>query len=337
MTGQATGKTLTLQDVAAYCGVSHQTVSRVINGNPNVSEATRRRVSDAIQALGYKPNQAARTLVTRRTSMLEVITYGLAHYGPAQMVAGVEQAAKANGYRVIFSSLDDAPDVRRTGVHADGVIAIVPVQSSTFDDLARTFGATPLIKIGSRPGDQAASVVIDQAGGSQRITQHLIACGHRRIAYISGPPSWYDALERQDAWLATLRANGLAPGAIEGGEWTAASGYQAARRLIERHLDSFTALAVANDQMALGAISALRSAGLRVPEDISVVGFDDIPEAAYFDPPLTTVRQDFERVGKHSVEYLLQLIAQPDTLRLQQVVSPEIIVRGSVMNLSSRT
>jgi len=324
------GKTITLQDVANYCGVSHQTVSRVINGNPNVAEATRQRVSAAIETLGYKPNQAARTLVTRRTSMLEVITYGLAYYGPAQMVEGVELAAKAHGYRVIFSSLEDVQEVRRSGVEADGIVAIVPVQSYVFDELERAFSNTPLIKIGIKPGDPSASVVIDQAGGTQKITQHLIDYGHRNIAYVSGPSAWYDAVARQESWLATLRKNGITPGLSETGEWTAASGYLATQRLIERGRGSFTAIVAANDQMALGAISALRQNGLRVPEDVSIVGFDDVPESEYFDPPLTTVRQDLAMVGKQSVDYLLQLIQKPDTPLFQQVIYPEIVYRGSV-------
>lgn len=327
-------KPITLQDVADYCGVSHQTVSRVINGNPNVAAATRQRITAAIETLGYEPNQAARTLVTRRTSMIEVMTYGLAHYGPAQMVSSVEQAAKTHGYQVIFSSLEDVTTIRRNGINADGVIAITPVQSPVFDDLERAFKGVPLIKIGIKLGDHGASVMIDQVEGSRQITQHLIEWGHRRIAYISGPPAWYDASERYSAWMETLHTNALDPGNVETGDWTAAGGYHAAKRLLAQPDYAFTALVVANDQMALGAISALRVSGLHVPNDVSVVGFDDIPEAAYFDPPLTTVRQDFDRVGKQSVQYVLDMIQHPNTPLRQQVVFPEIIYRQSVARRS---
>jgi LacI family transcriptional regulator len=291
----------------------------------------------AIEKLGYEPNQAARTLVTRRTSMLEVITHGLAYYGPAQFVGGVEHTAKAHGYRVIFSSLEDMQAIRRNGVNADGAIAIVPLQSLVFDELERAFNNVPLIKIGIRPGDTAASVVIDQASGTRQITEYLLQMGHRQIAYISGPSGWFDADVRQEAWLETLHMHQITPGRIETAEWTAESGYLAAQRLLAATPpeQKFTALVVANDQMALGAISALKASGLRVPEDVSVVGFDAVPESAYFDPPLTTVHQDMFQVGKQSVEYLVQLIQQPETPLRQQLLQPELVIRQSVQRIAS--
>ncbi|MEP7287953.1 MAG: LacI family DNA-binding transcriptional regulator [Chloroflexota bacterium] len=338
-------KRATLYDVAEQSGVSYQTVSRVINESPHVSSNTRRRVLQAIRDLDYQPNKAAQALVTRRSSMLELITFGAAYYGPTQMMISVERAAKALGYRLMFSNIEDAnlDEVQNvldslSSRLVDGLIIITPVRRPIYDDLTQASQNVPFIQIGVQVGATTPSVVIDQHYGSQLATQHLIDLGHREIAEISGPLywhdtiDWYDAMARHESWLATLAANQLAPKASVTGDWSAASGYSAAQSLLHNGL-TFSALVVANDQMALGAMRAFREHGLSVPGDVSIVGFDDIPEAAYFEPPLTTVRQDFEALGKHSVEYLVEKIKNPEMPSYQQVLYPIFVERQSTRAL----
>jgi LacI family transcriptional regulator len=186
----------------------------------------------------------------------------------------------------------------------------------------------PFVQIDTELGAKVPSVVIDQRFGSRLVTQYLIDLGHRALCEISGPLNWYGAQARHESWIKTLHQAGLAPGPSVEGDWTAAGGFRAANSLLDQGA-SFTGLVVANDQMALGAIRALRGRGLRVPEDVSVVGFDDIPEAAYFEPPLTTVCQNFAALGEQSVEYLVALIDNPHTPVHQRVLHPQLVERQS--------
>jgi DNA-binding LacI/PurR family transcriptional regulator len=325
----------TLYDVARYAGVSHQTVSRVINGSPHVAPKTLRRVQEAIRALGYQPNKAAQALVTRRTFTLEVVAAGTMHYGPAQMVTSVQQAANASGYKLVLTyvehmTLEQTRSVMDNLGDVDGVIIVAPIQEDIYESLTQMC-PKPFVKVGAKPGAKLPSVIIDQHQGCRMAVQHLIELGHRHLAEICGPLHWYDALARHESWLDTLRVHHLEPGPVAPGDWTAASGYAAARRLLQTG-PAFSALVVANDQMALGALRALHEAGLRVPDDVSVVGFDDIPEAAYFEPPLTTVRQDFTALGKQSVEYLVEMLRHPDAPLHQRMLYPSLVKR-----LSTRT
>jgi LacI family transcriptional regulator len=335
----AGSKRITLGDVARRAGVSSQTVSRVVNRHPYVSEETRRRVLDTIRALDYRPNRAARSLATQRTCMLGIITYGINHYGPAQMVSNVERTAKARGYGVSFSTIntvsrEDVRDAIETlgGRAVDGLVLITPVLGLSHDDLAQLCGDVPFVQIDTEMAARVPSVIIDQRYGSQLATQHLIDLGHCRIGEISGPLYWFSGLARHESWRETVIAAGLEPGLSVEGDWTARSGYHAACRLLDEGAE-FTALVVGNDQMALGAIRALRERRRRVPADLSVVGFDDIPEAAYFEPPLTTVRQDFAALGEQSVEYLVALIDNPQTPLHQRVLHPNLVIRDSARAL----
>jgi DNA-binding LacI/PurR family transcriptional regulator len=332
-------KRVTLADVAQLAGVSPQTVSRVVNHHPYVSDDIRRRVSEAIRQLDYRPNRAARSLATQRSCMLGIITYGIHHYGPAQMMYHVEQTAKARGYGVSFStissiSLEEIREAIETlGDHTvDGLVLITPVTGVSYRDMLRLCGSVPFVQIDAPLGAPVPSVVIDQRHGAQLATWHLIDLGHRAICEIRGPLNWFGAQARHESWLETLTAAGLEPGLSLEGNWTARDGYEAAGCLVEGGT-AFTALVVANDQMALGAIRALRERGLRVPEDVSVVGFDDIPEAAYFEPPLTTVQQNFAALGEQSVQYLVDLIDHPETPLHQRVLYPQLVERQSTRRL----
>jgi DNA-binding LacI/PurR family transcriptional regulator len=179
------------------------------------------------------------------------------------------------------------------------------------------------------------SVMFDQRFGSHLATEHLIKLGHRRMSEISGPLNWFDAMARHQQWESSLRDARLTPSNSVEGDWTAIGGYNALHRLLEAGSD-FTALVVGNDQMALGAMRALREHNLHVPGDVSVVGFDDIPEAAYFEPPLTTVRQDFSQLGEIGVRYLISRIRQPDEPPKQHIIFPQLIVRDSTTPPSKR-
>jgi len=325
----------TLHDVARLSGVSYQTVSRVINNQPYVSDETRERVQQAIIELDYRPNRVAQSLAGTRSHTLGMTTFGLNNYGPAQMVINVEEASRAAGYDLIlanvkntgFASLHTAINyIRRWEV--DGLLVITPIITSNYEALQALCGSTPVVLIGVGVGLDVPSVAVDQEEGTRQMTQHLIDLGHKSFCEISGSLVWFDAMERHESWLKTLYTAGITPGRSIEGDWTAESGYRAVYELIRRG-ERFTALVVGNDQMALGAIHALHEHHLRVPEDISVVGFDDIPEAAYFSPPLTTVRQDFGVLGKLGVECLIERINNPGLKLAQRVIKPRLMVRAS--------
>jgi DNA-binding LacI/PurR family transcriptional regulator len=325
----------TMHDVANRAGVSYQTVSRVINHHPHVAQDTRERVLHVIAELGYRPNRAAQLLAGNHSRVLGMTTFALNQYGPAQMVISVEQAAREAGYDLIFANVTDtALESVQAAIHhllhweVDGLVFLAPLTGMTPEDLRMLCGDVPLVQIGASGGDGASSAAVDQAHGGRLIAQHLMGLGHTRLAEIRGPAAWVDAQARHQSLLDVLAEAGLEPTASEAGDWTPRSGYEAARALLAKGA-AFTALVAGNDQMALGALRALNEAGRRVPQDVSLVGFDDIPEAAYFDPPLTTIRQDFEQLGRQGVAYMIERIANPGAAAQHSRVLPRLIERTS--------
>jgi DNA-binding LacI/PurR family transcriptional regulator len=332
---QSRASSITMNDVAEDAGVSYQTVSRVINGQPHVARATRERVIASIRKLDYRPNLMARGLVTRRSNTIGIVSFGSTFYGPAQMVANIDRSIQERGYRftpttiteMTFAQLHRAvQELRDRSV--DGLVMIAPILDIDLERIRTLCAGIPFVMIDIELGARLPSAVIDQRHGGRLATEHLLALGHRALAEISGPLDWCDAKLRHDGWLAALRDAGIQPGTSIESDWSAAGGYRAASELVARG-SSFSGLVVGNDQMALGAIRALREHGLRIPEDVSVVGFDNIPEAAYFEPPLTTVLQDFNALGMQSAEYLIALIENPNTPVHQRVLYPELVIRGS--------
>lgn len=321
-----------LEDVAERAGVSHQTVSRVINNHPNVSKATRERVETALAELNYRRNTAARSLVTRRSQIIGVLASELSQYGPANTLLGVEQAAREAGYFVSIASLRSIG--RETILDAvryfldqsvEGIVVIVP-HTETLRALTEIRPGIPVVAVGS-PGDEAVSgAMVDQKLGAALAVGHLMTIGHRRIAHLAGPRDWIDGAARAEGWSEALRSAGLKDDLLLEGDWSAGSGYRIGRALVAER--SATAVFVGNDQMALGLLRAFNEAGIRVPEDISVVGFDDQPESAYFSPPLTTIRQDFESLGRRSMEIMLAAMDDEGRTRAA-VVEPELVVRTS--------
>jgi DNA-binding LacI/PurR family transcriptional regulator len=321
-----------MADVARLAGVSHQTVSRVVNDHPNVRPQTRDNVLAAISKLAYRPNAAARTLVTRRTHTLGVISCDTDLFGPASMLYGIEQAA-AGSYFVSIASLPaidhgaalDAVE-RLLGQGVEGVIVIAP-SISAVAALGGMPPEVPLVAVGCGTSAPLASVAVDNIAGARSATEYLLSLGHRSVHFVSGPQTSLDGRERAIGWQQALAAAGLTSPPALTGDWSSRSGYELGRRLAAQ--PNVTAVFCANDQMALGVLRAMAEHGRPVPDDVSVVGFDDLPEAAYFCPPLTTVRQDFAELGRRALRLLVEKIAGASADGPQRPVSTELIVRAS--------
>ncbi|WP_099906323.1 LacI family DNA-binding transcriptional regulator [Streptomyces sp. TLI_171] len=329
-----------MEDVARQAGVSHQTVSRVLSDHPNVRESTRERVREAIALLGYRPNSAARALVTRRSRTLGVVAANTTLYGPASTLAGLEHAARRAGYLVATVSLDELGEhaLKQALDHlaawgVEGVVVMTPHQGAVAA-LARMSQPFPVVTVEGGHDLDVPGVALDQFAGARLVTEHLLALGHTSVWHVAGPRQWIEAEGRFQGWLAALEAAGLRAPEHLSGDWSAASGYRAGKMLAAayRGLDDDarpTAVFVANDHMALGVLRALREDGLRVPDDLAVAGFDDLPEAAYFTPPLSTVRQDFTAIGQAGIDLLLRCVEDPGAPVRQVVVAPELVVRQS--------
>jgi DNA-binding LacI/PurR family transcriptional regulator len=321
-----------MADVARRAGVSHQTVSRVLNGHPNVSPDTKAEVLAAIRDLGYRPNIAARTLVTGKTNVLGVVSVDTTLYGPASMLYGIERALHPEYFVAVASlpvfdlgSLTDA--VERFAAQAvAGIIVIVPDQSAA-EALRRLTVRTPLVAVGSGDYAPLPSVAIDNRAGAATATRYLLGLGHRTVYHIGGEDNSMDAWERVEGWRTTLRAAGAPVPELLRGDWSARSGYEIGREVAGR--PEATAVLCGNDQMALGFLRAAAEHGRRVPEDISVAGFDDVPEAAYYNPPLTTVRQDFGALGVGALRVLMELINHGGQAGPSETIPANLIVRSS--------
>jgi DNA-binding LacI/PurR family transcriptional regulator len=337
-----------MADVARIAGVSHQTVSRVLHDHPNVRATTRERVLAAVRALGYRPNAAARTLATRRTRTLGVISFNTTLYGPACMLYGIEQAARQHEYFVTVAAvgtldrrsvLDAVDRLRDQGVA--GIIVIAP-QTAAVGALANVPPDVPLVAVGCGTHTALASVAVHNEAGAELATSYLLDLGHRTVHHLVGPRSWLDAQEREAGWRGALEKRGApVPRALSGADWTARTGYEHGQRIADD--PEVTAVFCANDHMALGLLRALQQAGRRVPEDISVVGFDDMPETEYFGPSLTTVRQDFDELGRRALRALIEIVGDPDadipasgdTAHI--VIPPSLVVRTSATRPRPRT
>ena len=321
-----------MADVAEAAGVSHQTVSRVVNAHPNVAVRTRDRVLAAISDLGYRRNAHARALVTRRAQTIGVVTRDTTLYGPSSTLLAVELAARAAGYRVAIASarLRESASVTEavdelTAAGVDGLV-VVAVGDALPTPVGGLGGRTPVVVIGAEvPG--SASVRVDQVAGGRLATEHLLGLGHRTVHLVTGPLDTLDAAGRLHGWRTALEDAGLPVPETVSGDWSPRSGYAAAQRLVGRR--DLGAVFVSNDQMALGVARCLDEHGLRVPDDVSVVGYDDIPEAEFFTPPLTTVRQPFTDVGERAIAALLAGLAGGGADPAVSVVDPTLVVRAS--------
>jgi DNA-binding LacI/PurR family transcriptional regulator len=322
-----------MTDVAQLAGVSHQTVSRVLNDHPNVRPATRERVMSAIDSLGYRPNSAAKILVTGRSQALGVVSFDTTLYGPASTVFGLEQAARAAGYFVSIASLagQDVDSVREAvdrliAQSVAGIMIVAPLMSAE-EAIAVVPASLPVVLVQGGPESGAPEVIVDHEEGARQAVEHLLALGHRTVWHIGGPEGWIESRTRKAGWHAALSFAGAHKPTVLPGDWSARSGYSAGQRLAAE--PDVTAVFAANDQMSLGLLRALNEAGRRVPDDISVVGFDDIPEAAYLSPPLTTIRQDFTEVGRRSLDLILAQLDTGSRIDTKLLVPTEIVIRHS--------
>jgi DNA-binding LacI/PurR family transcriptional regulator len=347
--------TASIRDVARLAGVSSMTVSRVLNGHPNVRASTRTRVLAAMGELRFRPSRAARALSTRRSRTIGVLAAAGSHYGQESSVSAVEDAARERGYCTAVARLAaDSAQALASAVNdlldhdVEGIVLVAP-RVAAASRLEPLLGGVPVV---AAQGDrqETGDIPVASAGqqrGARMLMRYLIGQGHQRILHVAGPADWPDARGRLAAYESELRSAGLPVLPPVFGDWTAESGYAAGHALTwdrpagTRNEPSFTAVFSANDQMALGLIHALREAGLDVPGDVSVAGFDDMPESAHFWPPLTTVRPDFGALGRNCVALLIDAIqvagdsAGPAALASPAGAGPQLIVRGSVAPVRS--
>lgn len=331
-TEDAPNRAANIFDVARLAGVSHQTVSRVINDLPNVRPATRARVEQAIAQLRYSPSPAARALVTRRTRTIGLVTPGIPDYGPTSIATHFNFAARAARYSVdTVSALDPDPAAIRGVVEGllrqrvDAIVLIV-VDVGVLEVVRGLELSIPLVAATATPRRSPLIVSIDQYRGARSAVRHLAELGHTRIFHLAGPSSAPDALERIRGWRDELAERRLEIVEPVNGDWSAASGHRIGRQI---DIAPGSAVFAGNDHMAIGLLSALRERGLRVPEDVSVIGFDDVPEAGYLFPPLTTVRQDFATLGELIMQKVLIAVEEPDSVTEDTPLPTHLIVRQS--------
>ncbi|MFN8076820.1 MAG: LacI family DNA-binding transcriptional regulator [Kineosporiaceae bacterium] len=323
-----------ITDVARAAGVSHQTVSRVLNQHPSVRPETRSRVLDAIADLGYRRNHAARALVTGRSEQLGVVVLGSLLFGPGSMLSAVEQLADQNGFVVSVASVhrDDPAEVARAverllDQSVAGLVLIVPVANAqgALDEIPP---GVPYVVIDGDLTREDPLATVDQAHGAYLATRHLLDAGHANVMHVHGPLDWFDSRGRMEGWQRALDEAGVTPMEPMAGDWSLRSGYRIGTALAQR--PDVTAVFAANDHMALGILRAMHDAGRRLPEDLSVVGFDDIPEAGYVLPGLTTVRPDFSAAARAGLRLLLEQVESGSRIVERRTVTASLVERESV-------
>lgn len=325
----------TIKDVAREASVSIATVSRVFNGAAVVREETARRVREVAARLRYAPHTGARSLITNRTNTLGVLLPDLHGEFFSELIHGIDLTARKSGYHILASiswegrtEIEEAMRAMRGRV--DGILLMSPDVHA--DTLLNVPANLPVVLLcSSYRGDEIDSVIIQNFQGARAMVAHLIAIGHRRIAIIKGSAGNYDSAERLRGYRTALRDAGISPlpELEREGDFTQASGYAVAQELLAL-APRPTAVFAANDSMAIGALSAFRQSGVRVPEDMAVAGFDDIPLARYMDPPLSSVRVHISELGAKAVEVLLHAIKHKnDHVRRREKMATELVIRRS--------
>ena len=342
----------TIKQVASAAGVSTQTVSRVINARPDVSSETRGRVQAVIDKVGYRPSALAQSLIRQRSFTLGVVTAGLKYLGPSRTLNGIASAAEELGYSLLLKELprfdvEDVSPIFQTLLshHVDGVIWAVPEVGTDrrWVDQLYLDSDVPGIYLTMAPRPNISVVSIDNYVGGRLAMAHLLEQGYRRIGHLSGPLDWWEARQRLAAWRDALHEVGLTADDEHWaeGNWSSASGAEAVDRLL-RQYPGMDSIFVANDQMALSVMQAACQRGLRIPQDLGVVGFDNIPESAYFWPPLTTVDQDQHSLGRIAVEEVIRTIESrwngQGSLEAKSVLlKPTLVIRRSSTRLEGQT
>jgi DNA-binding LacI/PurR family transcriptional regulator len=331
-------KRANIYDVAERAGVSHQTVSRVLNNHSSLKPATREKVEKAIAELHYRPNQAARQLVTSQSRIIGILIAGTELYGPWAIFNAMEQEARREGYSVIsISVLPNSPDSWQEGIdqlrnlNVDGAITIA-LPTALVKKVEKSFSSATIVIVDAEPGKKLDAVNIDNERGGALATEHLIELGHTEILHITGPVGGYEGTMRRQGYESAMAAAKLKADVIEG-DWSLASGYKICKEVLSRKKIP-SAIFTANDHLAFGVMKALREAEIRVPQDVSIVGFDDIPEAEYFSPSLTTVSQRFDQLGNLAINRMLSQLKESGK-RETLIITPELISRESTQKKSA--
>lgn len=307
------------------------TVSRVLNGHPNIRASTRERVLSAIDEMSYTRSSIARALATNRTMRIGAIVDNPGHFGPNSTLRAVEAAARESGYAVSAFSAGEGDErkvdagVMELMTQGVDALCVIAPRASSLDILRQHSAGLPTLVVKEEPDAQMHTASVDHRAGATAAVRHLIGLGHQSILHIAGPPDWFDAKARAEAWRACLEEAGLPITEPVIGDWSSDSGYEFGKTL---DIGSATAVFVANDQMALGLMHGFAERGIRVPDDVSVVGFDDLPDARHYLPPLTTVSQDFVRLGRLVIRELLAVIDGVET-GPRELIPPELKVRAS--------
>lgn len=332
---------LTIKDIAKMCRVSTQTVSRVINDKPDVSEETRQIVQSAIATMGYKPSMIARGLVQQKSKTIGVILAGLRYIGVSQVLNGITEECEKSGYALLvkelpsFNTTDIVPVIEFLMAHqVEGIIFAAPQVGENVIRMQEQLPnfCPPIIFLRSKVNPKYPSILVDNYGGAYNAVKYLVSIGRRNIGLITGPDGWSESKSRQDGWATALNDSGISirHGQIAHGNWSSASGYSAMDELI-RNFQEMDAVFACNDQMALGAIQYARKVGKRIPEDIAMIGFDNISESEYFSPALTTITHPMGEMGSRGV---ITLIDQINGIELSErdkhvMLTTQLVLRES--------
>lgn len=325
-----------MADVARLAGVSGQTVSRVVNGSSGVTEDTRERVEGAMKQLGYRANAAARALATGRFRTIGVVTFNLTAVGNIQVVNSVISGAREKDYSTSLAVVETATEqgVRAAvrGLTDRAVDGVIVIEARVLDTPNLELpDEVPVVIADSSPSHSHPTFGMDEAAGARAAVGHLLELGHRTVHHLAGPEGSHPAARRRAAWARMLEREGRVALEPLMGDWSPESGYEAGRRLLED--DAVTAVFAANDQMAAGVLRAAQEAGRKVPEELSIVGYDDLDIGPFLSPPLTTVAQNLAEVGRRCLAHLLDLIEGTSTTRAPgprgQLIRPELILRSS--------
>ncbi|GAA2273838.1 LacI family DNA-binding transcriptional regulator [Glycomyces scopariae] len=320
-----------IRQVARLAGVSHMTVSRVLNNYPHIKESTKRRVLEVIEELDYRPNMAARALATQKSQRIGVLVESAVEFGPTSTLRALEYTARAAGYAVSSIALSDdeiSPQEAVDNLTTQGIdaLCVVAPRSSSIAALRKISIGIPVLVVKPDRDPTFLTVSLDQQGGTTLAVDHLVSLGHRDILHLAGPLDWLDARARERAFHARAKSWGVRERPIVVGDWTADFAYDFAKGIKE--LPDYTAVFVANDDMAVGLVHGLADRGIEVPGDLSVVGFDDVPLSAHVLPPLTTVRQNFRALGGAIVDLLRAAVEDREIPRVTRIPA-ELLVRSS--------
>ena len=325
-------QTANIYDVAKLAGVSHQTVSRVLNEHPSIRPSTKAKVEAAAKQLNYRPSMAARALVTKRNSMLGIIVGDTGLYGPAGMLNAMERQARDAGYYSLTVAIkQDSPEawvdgiehLRRIGV--EGLVCIA-IKREALEMVVKANAGVPIVTIDTEDLKDVTSVGIDNIQGAQIATNHLIGLGHKNILHISGPTGSIEARARVEGYKRAMKKAGLKPLVVTG-DWSSSTGFRLGLE-VNLQQNKISGIFLANDHLAVGFMHAMRMRGISIPKDLSVVGFDSIPESPYLDPPLTTVEQDFDKLGKTAMEQLFFKLAGIQATKNSPLL-PTLVIRES--------